>query len=360
MAELREVFEIVTKQVEPDRDSWREQEKRQRRTSRNRKLSALAVAAVIMAAIALFAATALRRGKDGSAPATVVPSGSGLTLTEVGIDGSVRSTTRLPKGAMTPAISPDGASVAFVLLDGPVSQIATMRLDGTGLHVITNDPISSVRPRWSPDGSQLVFYREDRNSVLHLMVMNADGTSVREIPGTHNPDNLPPDWSPDGSLILYSSMYTAFGSLYDDLSTIPATGGPSHRLTTTGLVDEAGGDWSPDGRSIAFKRLNGGDWEIWVMNADGTGQRRVAALPNVNAEAPDWSPDGSKIAFIGSVGGIDGSGKGHGSVYVVDVATGDITKVLRGVATGNLDSIIDARATWLPGGHAVLVMTGTP
>jgi hypothetical protein len=47
MPELREVFEMVTKQTEPDLDAWREQERRQRRQSRNRKLGALAIAAAI-------------------------------------------------------------------------------------------------------------------------------------------------------------------------------------------------------------------------------------------------------------------------------------------------------------------------
>jgi hypothetical protein len=47
MSELREVFEMVTKQTEPDVDAWREQERRQRRTTRNRRLSALALAAAI-------------------------------------------------------------------------------------------------------------------------------------------------------------------------------------------------------------------------------------------------------------------------------------------------------------------------
>ena len=50
MTELREVFEMVTKQTEPDLDSWKQQEDRQRRTSRNRKFGALAVAAVIAVA----------------------------------------------------------------------------------------------------------------------------------------------------------------------------------------------------------------------------------------------------------------------------------------------------------------------
>jgi hypothetical protein len=53
MAELREVFEMVTKQTEPDVDSWRDQERRQRRKTRGRKLGAIAVAAVFIAAAIL-------------------------------------------------------------------------------------------------------------------------------------------------------------------------------------------------------------------------------------------------------------------------------------------------------------------
>jgi Tol biopolymer transport system component len=365
MPDVNQLFRAATQNARPAPGALTRQLEAQRRRARNRKMSALAVAAVIVAAIAVFVATTLNRGRDGSTPA-VPPGGHGLSLTVVGLDGSVRSSTLLPKGAMTPAISPDGTSVAFVMLDGPISRIATMQLDGEGFRIITEGPSSAVRPRWSPDGSELVFYRVDRLSreqgfdVLHLMVMNRDGTNVREISGTHKPDNLPPDWSPDGSLILYSSMYAISGTLYDDLATIPAAGGRSHRLTTTGTIDEAGGDWSPDGHSIAYKRLDGGDWEIWVMNADGSGQHLLAALPHANAEAPDWSPDGSMVAFIGSAGGVNGNGQGHGGAYVVDVATGEVTQILDSVATGNLDSIIDARSTWLPSGDALLVMTGTP
>ncbi len=364
MPDVNQLFRAATQNARLAPGALGRQLERQRRQTRNRKMSALAVAAIIVAVIALFAANALNRGKDGSAPA-LPPGGSGLSVTVVGLDGSIRSVFALPKGAKTPALSPDGTTVAFVV-DGSISQIATMQLNGEVSRVISDDAISAVRPRWSPDGSQLVFYREDRSvsflgyPVFHLMVMNADGTNLREIPGTHKPDDVPPDWSPDGSLILYTSMSLAGGSLQDDLATIPVSGGASNRLTETGRAEEAGGDWSPDGRSIAFKRLNGGNWEIWVMNADGSGQRRLAAIPDMEASAPDWSPDGSKVAFLGSVGGINGSGPGHGNVYVVDVATGDITVVWSGVATGTTNSLIDARPTWLPGGDALLVMTGTP
>lgn len=54
MTELKEVFEMTTKQMEPDQDSWNQQERRQRRTARNRKVGALVVAAAIGLAVVLL------------------------------------------------------------------------------------------------------------------------------------------------------------------------------------------------------------------------------------------------------------------------------------------------------------------
>lgn len=68
MSELREVYEMVTKQTEPDVDAWREQERRQRRTSRNRKFGALAVAAAIGIAAVIVVIRAVDDG-TGTQPA---------------------------------------------------------------------------------------------------------------------------------------------------------------------------------------------------------------------------------------------------------------------------------------------------
>jgi Tol biopolymer transport system component len=377
MAEFREVFEVATRQIEPDMDAWKEQSQRQRLTTRSRKMRAMAVAAAVTLGAALFAARMLDRGDDGSAPASVVPTAPGVALTMVDLEGTIRSTIPdLPEGAAMPDISPDGSQVAFTVFDqraelSAVSRIAVMNLNGTGSQFVTNGSASSVAwPRWSPDGARLVFirvlsYRSQQTSGLgygRLVVTNADGTNVQVIHGTKSLDVQPPAWSPDGKFILYTSL--AGGT--QQLEAIPVTGGRPQTMNGSAHADSEG-TWSPDGKSIAFVRQVSHDvategisvsltYEIWLMNADGSDKHSLAAIPDVNAEAPAWSPDGRTIAFIGSTYGIGGAESDSDALYVVNVVTGEITQVLNRIPVGMGH---DSHATWLPGGDALLVVTRT-
>ena len=352
MPDVNQLFRAATLNARPASGALARQLAAQRRRARNRKLSALAVAAVIVAAIALFATNTLHRGQDGSVPGQPVPSASGLDFTVVGTDGAVRSIIEVPFGTMHSDVSPDGTSVAFTIEHGPDSRIATMRLDGTQLRILTSDSLDADRPRWSPDGSQLLFSIGSQSTGLYLMVMDADGTNVREVSGTSNTEDVPADWSPDGTLILYTSINDVTYRRRD-LATVSVSGGDYQPLASARDVDEGPGTWSPDGSMIVYTRSEDLTAEIWVMEADGTGQHLLAALPGKDAAAPEWSPDGSTIAFIGTVRGSEGLA-GSDSVYVVDVATGNVTRILHGIA--NYASY-DSRATWLPDSDAVLVLT---
>lgn len=355
MAELRTVFEMVTTQIDPDVDAWSKLVERHQRAARRRKVAALALVAVIVAAIALFASVALDRARDGTLPAIPPGSRSAPTFTIVGTDGSIVAAILGFDGAATPDLSPDGTTIAFTIHDWstPGPQVATMHVDGTGFNILTNDPIAAKQPRWSPDGTRLAYFRQDAAGNLRLMVMEADGSNPREIKGTHQTaDFNPPDWSPDGTQILY----TTFSEGTPRMITIPVAGGSPHIINTSSVWPEVGGAWSPDGRSIAYTRgasvLDGIlVFEVWVMNADGSGAHRLAALPGASAEAPAWSPDGSKVAFIGTTSGIYRNG---GVLYVIDIATGDITEVLNGTATARRH---ENRPNWMPDGNTLLVMT---
>src|SRR5439155_18274181 len=78
---------------------------------------------------------------------------------------------------------------------------------------------------------------------------------------------------------------------FEDVWTINADGTDLTRLTHSPGPD-FDPSWSPDGTQIAFRSERSDEPEIWVMNADGTGQHRLAA-----GLSPSWSPDGSKIAY---------------------------------------------------------------
>ena len=94
MAEPREVFEMVTKQAEPDLDAWKQQEQRQRRTSRNRRFGAMALAA----AIGIVAVVVVIRTLDDEN--ATQPGGQGTGATEVPTEGSI------PDGTSSPHTTP--------------------------------------------------------------------------------------------------------------------------------------------------------------------------------------------------------------------------------------------------------------
>ncbi len=90
-----------------------------------------------------------------------------------------------------------------------------------------------------------------------------------------------PAWSPDGWLIAFVSG--RFGS--DDIFIMDANGQDDRRLTYYDGYDKHP-TWSPDGRHIAFwSDRQEGRRQIWVMNADGTGQTNLS-----NSPANDWDP----------------------------------------------------------------------
>ena len=77
--------------------------------------------------------------------------------------------------------------------------------------------------------------------------------------------------------------------------------GGDERVRASNAAFDSNPDWSPDGSRIAFQSNRDGDFDIWVMNADGTGVEQLTDDPAIDDpafdSAPAWSPDGSRIAF---------------------------------------------------------------
>jgi len=358
MNDLREVFEMVTKQTEPDLDSWKQQEERQRRASRNRKAAAIGLVAAIAAALVAIAVSRIPSSRQSPGGETVNPSvspTSGVTLglnTQdriiVGLDGSVIGTVNgLPQDAFGLSLSPDGTTVAFVMNANGTNSIATMRIDGQGRQVLG----LGTEPAISPDGREIAFVRDK-----DVYVMGTDGSGVRRLTTSPYVDESP-QWSPDGSTIVYANLQKTTGNSgfthSSVIMTIPSAGGSPTQISRNPDTDGEP-SYSPDGSQIVFRR----GFDIWVMNADGTGAHRIAQNTGGTADAPRWSPDGTKIAFTDYSGvwrayiplGVKNGDWPIEFVRVVDVATGRVSSV---------DHL--AMATfwnapqWLPSGDALLL-----
>lgn len=117
-------------------------------------------------------------------------------------------------------------------------------------------------PEWSSDGQRIVA------RTIGLLVMDRGGSNRRQLTG--KPTASSPDWSPSGNKIAFMSQT----GVNWDIWVVNSDGSGETRLTTDGYVDGLPA-WSPSGTHIAFLSNRGGAWAIWAMNADGTNQRKL-------------------------------------------------------------------------------------
>jgi Tol biopolymer transport system component len=213
-----------------------------------------------------------------------------------------------PGDDVTPRLSRNGQKLAYVNISGPDAVYLLDQEHGRAqpIHVFERDEQVSDMA-WSPDGTRLAIVVEEvhgdpagsgRPSYIHVLEI-ATG-AIRRITHTGRENSV--DWSPDGSRILFgrsggplegNERFTS-----NDLYLMDPDGSDETRLTTDGLSME--GTWSPDGTHISFTSYTpseGGQTDIYVMGAVGTGRTRLTDDPGMDYY-PVWSPDGSRILFV--------------------------------------------------------------
>jgi len=216
-------------------------------------------------------------------------------------------TAPLPRGELRGL----AGRIVFVSERDSQPEIYSVRPDGRALRRLTNAASSDYPAAPAPDGRALLVVsvtEEGQQQTERMVLLGSDG-SAKPI-GPVSARVRSPSWSPDGRWMVFESDTASFRDLYR----MQRDGGGLRRLTQNpeGNFEPA---VSPDGAWIAFVSSRDGDAEVYVMRADGTEPRRLTAFYR-DDWAPRWSPDGKRIAFLSNrertdrvfVVGMDGTG----------------------------------------------------
>jgi Tol biopolymer transport system component/DNA-binding winged helix-turn-helix (wHTH) protein len=227
-----------------------------------------------------------------------------------------------------PAWSIDGHNIAFVRRIEGKDQVFVMDSAGGNLKQVTHNAATSSSPRWSPDGSKLIFHT-DRDGNLEIYITSVDGELAQLTDDAA--DDLSPDWSPDGNTIAFSSNRNGKQHIY----VMNADGSALTQITNSPAEDTEPA-WAPDGKRIAFTSLRDGNKDVYVIEADGSNLRRLTDDPGVDS-APRWSVDG-QIVF-------SSNRDGQSDIYVMDHAGQNVRRLTTIGAAGH--------AAWAPDGRRV-------
>jgi len=217
-------------------------------------------------------------------------------------DGAVEAVTRLTSGAgeeFDGDLSPDGRRIVFRVNPDRASDHAdlwSVGIAGGAAHNLTGDPaLDNWSPAWSPDSARIAFASVRAGSTLSVWTMASDGRDHRRVTRDHGEY---PDWSPDGRELVYAAPPGGSGEY--DLWRIAADGsGEPFRITTSPATDFAPA-WSPDGRWIAYQTDTGSRWELWIVQPDGSAAHRVSPSGADGVWAA-WTPTGL-LAWSGPAG----------------------------------------------------------
>ncbi len=187
------------------------------------------------------------------------------------------------------AWSPEDHWVAFSVQDPNGVPVGIFLRNPGGVNTIQVSQTQDYAPAWSPDGKWLAFVSErDNNQEIYVVEVRADGSVTQQVNVSMNPaDDWAPTWSADGKRVVFISGRNGSPDLFSvTLGRVGVPDGTGLVPLTANDFDESAFVVGPSGR-VVFTSTPSGKSDLFVMEPDGTGQRRLTAdfLPNAQ---PAW------------------------------------------------------------------------
>ncbi len=219
--------------------------------------------------------------------------------------------------AMSPTWAPDGRRAMYMEFPGTLYEhdIRTARRTVVG----PTREYQNFTPEYAPDGKLMAFSRASQEGTDIFLYNLADQCCLRRLTVGRLYDNLSPSFSPDGRRIAFESTRSGFSQIY----VMDADGSGQELFApfdwgVTGASHAP--DWSPDGLSVAFDREVERTPQIFVMDAVTQTVRQLTSFGR-NTD-PSWAPDGRHLAFVSDR-------TGSRQIWVIDIRTGRVRQVTR-------------------------------
>lgn len=213
-----------------------------------------------------------------------------------------------------PAVSPDGTRVAWAgeAVAGNVD-ILVMNIDGTGVRRLTRHEQPDSDPTFSPDGATIAFRSDRRAGAAEIWLLNLDGTGLRRLTdaGPEERQSFQPSFGPDGRIAFTSDRDLSLPVGTRNEIFLMNRDGTGQRRVTRNAVNDSVPSFSPRGDRIAFwSNAAASNIDIWTISPDGAGRKRLTTH-DANDLEPAFSPDGAWIAFAST------RDRGNHAVYLM-------------------------------------------
>jgi len=243
-------------------------------------------------------------------------------------DGAVKVETELTGSIQNPAWSPDDSLLLFTRFRSAynegISDLFVFNFNDSTLKTLVSDGSSNVNlpgTVWNPVTHKITF-SSDREPHDEIYTISENGSTGDEVRITNRTGYVAyePSFSPDG-------QYVVFESHVEDVEEngvivkykIDET--ESYQYLTDANDDCRQPNWSPSGNLILYQKFSNGQWDIWVMNTDGTNARKVTEGNGSKTDAV-FSPDGQQIVYSSDNGELE-----FANLYIIPTSGGTPVRV---------------------------------
>jgi Tol biopolymer transport system component len=257
-----------------------------------------------------------------------------------GVSGAQQPNRQIMNGGL-PSVSPHGDAIAFISNRDGSHDVYVTSPDGSRLMRITNTPEPESAPVWTAN-ARVVFatWADNKSTVYAASSDSPQPTVIGTVAGNQ------PAISPDGKKLIYSkgkypSMRIAESAL---------DGSDERELSKTPSA-QFNAVYSPDQTLIAFARADSTrQLQIWVMNADGSGERQLTQFTaeDGSPQWPSWTSDGARLAIQSGKYSRNAPAENTAHIWVIDVKSGAATKL-----NAHSTPYLDETPSWFPDGKRI-------